>query len=166
MVSSTIKTLPDSLALGAFEYSFASSLRAGMGVCGETKLSIVRGLPASCTEKSVFFRSRTGAPSLPLTPTVRRTSFWAARGTASNPQTMSKAKRVGMRMSENSAGLRIARTIIHFRQPSQRKRKPVFNRWLQRNRRPCSLRQCLRRNNSNVDQRSHDSGGFVIVLKP
>src|SRR5208283_173203 len=101
MVSSTTKMAPDWLTSGAFEYSLVPSWGATTGVCGETKDSMVRGLPASCSEKSVCFRSRTGEPSLPVTLTVRRTLSCANPGRTSDKHKERRRTKRQMNISDS-----------------------------------------------------------------
>src|SRR5664279_5150197 len=87
MVSSTTKMAPDSVASGAFVNWPGAGCGGAAGICGgATKFSMVRGLAASCTVKSVFFRSRTGAPSPLVTLTVRRTLSCAIAGSTDKAQ--------------------------------------------------------------------------------
>src|SRR5450759_4854793 len=85
MVSSTTKMAPDSVTSGALVNWLAVGCGGAAGIsAGATKFKMVCGLPASCTVKSAFFRSRTGAPPPLLTLTVSRTLSCAIAGSTDN----------------------------------------------------------------------------------
>src|SRR5664280_2483658 len=159
MVSSTTKVAPDSVASGTFGNWPGAGCCGAAGICpGATKFSMVRGLPASVTVKSVFFRSRTGAPSPLVTLTVRRTLSCAIAGSANNVQIVKQN--------------RIARIFMRTNPPecsqTSGTRRPEEKECPQKCERSagcntgydcaCSLRQRRRRNSDKAhNQRPHPS---------
>src|SRR5664279_2477683 len=159
MVSSTTKMAPDSVASGTFVNWPGAGCGGAAGICGgATKFSMVRGLAASCTVKSVFFRSRTGAPSPLVTLTVRRTLSCAIAGSTDKAQIVKQN--------------RIARIFMRTNPPecsqTSGTRRPEEKEYPQKYERSpgrkadcscaCSLRQRRRRNSDKAhNQRPHPS---------
>src|ERR1035438_6856900 len=150
---------PEWITSGAFVNWPAPCCGGAAGIAaGATKLSMVRGLPASCTVKSVLFRSRTGAPSPLVTLTTRRTLSCAIAGSADNAQIVKQN--------------RIARIFIRTNPPecsqTSGTRRPEEKECPQKYERSsgckagdgcaCSLRQCRWRNSDEAhNQRPHPS---------